>query len=52
MARQACGYTKAIPTQDVLNRSKGGLNKQQQFFQGNQGKGKKKFQHYGKGNRR
>ena len=52
MARQASGYTKAIPPQEVLNRSKGGLNKQQQFFQGNQGKGKKKFQHYGKGNRR
>ena len=46
MARQASGYTREIPPQEVLKRSKGGFNKQQQFFQGSQGKGKKKYQRY------
>ena len=50
--RQSSGYTKSISPQEVLRRSKANSGRQNQFFQGNQGKGKRSIQNSGTGKRR
>ena len=45
--RQSNGFTKSISPQEALRRSKKNFGRQNRFFQGNQGKGKRGFQNVG-----
>ena len=50
--RQSLGFTKSISPQEALRRSKENFGRQNRFFQGNQGKGKRGFQNSGSKKRR